>query len=620
MTVQEEFQDQNRGPAFIDSRWFPWLDLLLVFVAGLMWYSGLTWQPLLIALLPWAVRVISGQFPFRRTPFDILLLLFLFSAAVGVWASYDQAAAWSKFWLLVGAVLVFYALSGQPQKNHWPLAGILGFFGLIVGSYFLLTHDWHSFPAKFVQLNQLLLRWSDVRPASRLAPLPPNVAASLMAISLPFLIVWTVHNWRQEKRLVSAISVFALILVATMLSATTSRGALMALALAAGLHILISIHQPIARLTNQSQQVILTLLLLAAAVILLFVALVFPGGPVALIDSLPGPSSATSRVELSKQTLALISDFPLTGAGLESFPGLYSHYILVIPYFFLPNGHNIFFDAVLEQGPLGLVSMTIIFLGSFILLIVAPRMVDMVNQSRSDIVLLRWAIAAALIIMLVHGLVEDTVYGSPAILGLFFLPGLALATSLPVDESTAEIVARGSWLAAGTIVMSLALLYFLIFLVSKQSPIALLKANLGTVRMAKVELHGFPNGTWNRYENLAALRPAEELFLQALVNGESRTAHYRLALIALLRQNFDEAIVHLQVADALGQSHRGIRKNLAYSYVWANRVDESMGLLNQIPEAANEMEVYSWWWGTQGRNDLADRADHLTDMLSKPAQ
>ncbi len=491
---------------------------------------------------------------------------------------------------------------------------------MIIGSYFLLTHDWNTFPAKFAQLNQLLLRWSDIRPASALTQLPPNVAASLMAISLPFLIAWTVHNWRQEKRLVSVISVFALLFVAALLLAATSRGALVALALAASLYFLISIHQPIARLTNQSNHAILTLLMLAAVVILLSVALVYPGGPVAMIDSLPGPASATSRVELNKQTLALISDFPITGAGLESFPGLYSHYILVIPYFFLPNGHNIFFDAVLEQGPLGLVSMTIIFLGSFILLILAPRMVEMINQSRSDIVLLRWAIAAALIIMLVHGLVEDTVYSSPAILGLFFLPGLALATSLPVDGSTAEIFTRGSWLAAGTLVMSLALFYFLIFLVTKQSPIALVKANLGAVRMAKVELNGFPNGAWNRYENLAALRPAEELFRQALVNGESRTAHYRLALIAMLRQNFDEAIVHLEVADGLGQSHRGIHKNLAYSYVWANRVDESMGLLNQIPEAVDEMEVYSWWWGTQGRNDLADRAYHLTEMLSKPAR
>ena len=36
---------------------------------------------------------------------------------------------------------------------------------------------------------------------------------------------------------------------------------------------------------------------------------------------------------------------------------------------------------------------------------------------------------------------------------------------------------------------------------------------------------------------------------------------------------------------------------------------------NDIPEARNEMEVYAWWWTTQGRDDLAERAATMAKQL-----
>jgi hypothetical protein len=82
----------------VNSRWFPVLDLVCASAASLVWFlrPELSWWPLLLALLPWFIRLASGYFPFKRTPFDLLLLFFLITAGLGVWVSYDTPGALGK--------------------------------------------------------------------------------------------------------------------------------------------------------------------------------------------------------------------------------------------------------------------------------------------------------------------------------------------------------------------------------------------------------------------------------------------------------------------------------------------------------------------------------------------
>ncbi|MEW5718450.1 MAG: hypothetical protein AB1817_07490, partial [Chloroflexota bacterium] len=47
---------------------------------------------------------------YLRTPLDLPLLLFVISALIGVWASYDPTASWRKFALIVVAVAIYYAI------------------------------------------------------------------------------------------------------------------------------------------------------------------------------------------------------------------------------------------------------------------------------------------------------------------------------------------------------------------------------------------------------------------------------------------------------------------------------------------------------------------------------
>ncbi|MFC1998008.1 hypothetical protein ACFLXI_10470, partial [Chloroflexota bacterium] len=173
----------------VDSHWFALADLALVSISIILWEiePGFGWFPVLLALLPWGLRVLASRFPFQRTPFDLLLLIFLLTAAVGVWAAYDTAGAWAKFWLLTGAVLMYYAFAGQPEDNFGILAFFLSLVGVGVSLFFFFTHDWELQPAKLGFLNQIGLRWMAVRPTPSLNIIHPNDAGGLSAMMAPLI-------------------------------------------------------------------------------------------------------------------------------------------------------------------------------------------------------------------------------------------------------------------------------------------------------------------------------------------------------------------------------------------------------------------------------------------------
>jgi len=111
----------------VKHRWFAFADLACVSASIVLWElePRLGWWPLLIALFPWFLRLSAGCFPFQRTRFELPLVVFLLTAAIGVWAAYGQEDARAKFWLLIGGILLYYSLAGQPQDNLWAIAGFL---------------------------------------------------------------------------------------------------------------------------------------------------------------------------------------------------------------------------------------------------------------------------------------------------------------------------------------------------------------------------------------------------------------------------------------------------------------------------------------------------------------
>lgn len=584
--------------------------LLGASAAGLIWalqpqFGG--WA-LLAALLPAGVTLLRrAALPWRRTPLDGFLLLFVLTAAMGVWTAYDRSGAWSKFWLILWSILMFYALASQPRAYLWPVVTVIGVLPLPIAAYFMLTHDWTAFPVKFPLLNQLAQGWMDVRPAVggwSGGGLHPNTTGGLLAVLLPLTGAALMRQIRLSRLvqalLWSGVLAFALLV----LIATASRGGWLALAAGAALWFMWAICGHPRRPGRFSQRGAFLLGLGLSFLAVLAGALLFPGGPNGLLATLPGTSSGVSRLDLMGDTIRLIRDFPFTGGGLGAFPGLYAHYILFIPFFFLGHAHNLFLNVALEQGAAGLAAVVSLFLVTFLLLI-GSRPVD--NGSNQQEGLIRGALLASLTALTVHAQIEIVLWNG----GLFLLvltAGLAVLLAGDMASPSRTLTAGGA----------AAVVLFTFFLAALFSPnlAAGWQANLGAVRMAQVELSAWPDAGWVGDEQAAALRPIAARFDRALaLDGENRAANYRLGLIALQGRDFSTAVKHLEAARRLDPAHPGVRKTLGLAYAWTGDYEKSGDLLQYVPGAAAELDVYTWWWSTQGREDLAERAAEMLNYL-----
>jgi O-antigen ligase len=624
MTVLTE----RRLPRWIDQRWFALFDLGCVAISLALWQAlprAGGW-PVLLALLPWGLRLVGGRFPYRRTNGDLLLAIFLLTAIVSVWSAYDREVAWQKLWLIVGALLLFYALAAQPKENLWIIASVLGSIATLIALAFALTSDWIAKPSDLPFLTRIGHWLMAVRPELpvKLQPLHPNLVGGLLAILLPFALADAYHRrriWRVN--LSSALGFgWALLkigLIAVGLFLTSSRGAWLALGAAFGCWQVWRGAGWLAGRFGWSQRVVTLFILAALGCLTLGWILLSPSGLVELANRLPGAPTVGSRITLARNSWHLLSDFPVIGGGLGSFPGLYSHYILDVPVFVFGYSHNFLLDLALELGSIGLIAVCAFYLSAAWILFINPVMDA--NQP------LAWAACASLVVIFAHGLVDDVIYNQWGTPFLLFVPGMIYAVTQVThevetgDQTASQLIAEltqlrerkdsVAWAMSVVLVLILALAWIV-----HRPVLSIWYANLGAVEMARIELADFPSNRWDDGRNAAALTTVKDEFLSSLrFDSNNITANYRLGLIALERCDFPEAVSYLGTAHRSDPYHRGIQKNLGYAYTWIGQFETARGLLKEIPEAKQEMITFVWWWQTQHRPDLADNARDMTFRL-----
>lgn len=585
------------------------------------------------------------RLPFHRTKYDLFLLAFFLSAGLSVFFAYNQGQAVHKLLLFFIAILLFYILAGQTQKRVWLIAGGLSLLGAGMAVYFLLTNDWQQYPAKIGFINQVGLWWMSVRPKFFIGGIYHNSAAGVIALAFPFTIAAILDSWRQNRFLPAILSCVMAGLSAVGFLLTTSRGA--ALALFYGLVIWILVYL-LDRMQNRftvrwlkcARYLVIPLLIVAAGLSFLWLA-----GPVSFSSEQAVFTNSGSRLELYGNSLKLIQDFPLVGAGLSSFPGIYSNYILDIPNFFFQTSHNLYLNVAIEQGVIGALALCALYLGS----LASFLKLDSTKGS-----IFAGAALASLVIIVLHNLV-DTVIGETTLAPLIFLipgyawmilhpaqlvPPLALQSPFPSSEHGREnetpppilltlegkeagdegkpAQSRIPHLSSKSITLLIVALLAILSFAFFRPALSAIYANLGAAQMAKVELGGFPTNQWDKGEHLAELAPAEALFLQALAYDPSnRTANHRLGLIAMMRRNFPAAIASLETACQADPDHRGIQKALGYAYTWAGQLNQALPLLRKIPEARQELQTYQWWWADQNRPDLAEYAARMVERLGE---
>ncbi len=568
-----------------------------------LWPQAGGW-PLLAGLLPWLVRLAGRHFPFQRTSLDAPLGMFLASALVGVWATYDRPGGWTKFWLIAGGVLVFYALVRQARE-HLPLVGaLLGLCASVIALYFLLTQDWTTYPADLEVLNRFGTWWMKVRPNLSGAALHPNIAAGLMAFFTPFGVATLLFAFRGKRPWMGWYSTLTLSLSLTGLVMSSSRAAWFALTIAL---VLWGIWTSSRKLSPPRGGLARLWISLA---ILLFIGSTLlwrsPGLVLAGLNLLPGSHSATSRLEIFRDGFRLVRDFAFTGGGLQSFPGLYAHYMRVIRVFLFGYAHNLFLDMAIEQGLLGL--------GAWITLLSASGWMLLKNRDER---LWSGATLSSLIVLILHGLADDPLYAQRGTPFLFLIPALALtlSDSQKAGGSAPPLSIRKPWLVwAG---VSLGLSGTFLMVITRGRWLSAWEANLGAVYMARVELRGFPQEGWDETNRLPELKSARRLLEGALERDANNiTALYRLGSIAMEQGDFTSARTLLEGAYTFDAGHRGVRKRLGYVYAWNGDLEQAAQMLVSIPEAGQELEVYAWWWQTQGREDLSTFARQTLNILT----
>jgi Flp pilus assembly protein TadD len=103
------------------------------------------------------------------------------------------------------------------------------------------------------------------------------------------------------------------------------------------------------------------------------------------------------------------------------------------------------------------------------------------------------------------------------------------------------------------------------------------------------------------------------------LNPSQSVANRRLGMIALEQRNFEAAVAYLQQAYPHEPHNQATLKALGLASLWAGRLSSAEELLRQLDsqsELIEELNVWTWWWMTQSREDLSAHAAEMVQRLS----
>ena len=502
---------------------------------------------------------------YLRTPLDLPLLLFVVSALIGVWASYDPAASWRKFALIVAAVAIYYAIVATRAAPR--LLEIFVWLFLIgcaaLAVYFATQYDYAG-EGKFGPITQLGLWLNQVVPQLPLRVSHPNVVAGALEIALPVNVALVAGRQSSVASKRSPVTVYGSLLTAILISfglvMTASRGAWLALGVVAVGAALIALARNVLKRYALPVALIVALL---GLIIVVQMGDAFAPALDALFGAIPADNTAVSRLAVFRQAWGLVQDYYFTGGGLGMFAMVFSTYALLIDVPFLTHAHNLFLEIWIEQGLLGFIVFAWLIVEFYVWVL---------NSRQTTVSWLAWGGIAATTVMLLHGFVDVLLYSSRALPVLFVPMGLALASrqspvaseqsdsdqysvfsvqKSKIGNPTEALRRRKSKISVAILVALCLLLTAYCLLHTSNSIAALWYANLGSVAQTRAELARFPFPDWKAgvVRRSGDLSQAQTYFQQALsFDSGNVTANQRLGAIAAARKEYDAAQRHLNAA------------------------------------------------------------------------
>lgn len=616
-------------------RWFPTLALLIALAAGAVWFVRGDWTalavpapaapaptplPLVLLALMWALRLVRTKGQGLTPPtYTAPLILFLITAGIGLWAAYDPGRAWAKVWLIIGALGLYWAMAGQPDVPRIYVA--LALWTLIstaLAGYFVITGGIDVLPLSL--------------PVPQIAaePFNPNIAASVMAMTLPFYVPLIALAHRGAilparpvlRRTIVIVWIAALCITLASLALTTSRGAWLAVA-AAGLTwggggVLTRLLHRRKADTAKVRAGALTILIIVLAGGLASGLWRATGGGDTLLHAVTPDTALGNRLYLMRHGALLARDTLFTGIGPGMFEMQFAVYTLLIHVGYIGHSHNVLVDMAVEQGILAAAAYATVIVTALVTGLNRLRTMNAApetgNQQRSTFNLLLPAALAALLITFLHGLVDDALYGSRALLFLFVPLGLLRAVSQlapsPEQGATAPIphaiAALAPCLAPCLAPLLLTAVLILVIVGAWgggsiiQGVRAAWQANLGAVAQARSELAVYDQRRFNEL-SVDAVRRQEDLteavahFERALAQDRTNpTARQRLTMLMLARYEYDGALAMMQ--DAWDAGHRDRVTRLLYgdALVAAGRVDEAVEVVQGLQFARDRLLGQAW--------------------------
>ena len=587
------------------------LDLLLTIAAAALWYAkpGLGPWPLLLVAAGISARYFSQRASpiFRSSSFDLPLLLFLASAAMGVALAYDREAAWAKFWVIVAGLAMYGAFVRAPERvraGRWviaPVRVVLAMLPAVMAAYFLLTNDWAHWAGKLAWVDaatRWVTSWQPSLPGHRLHP---NVAGGLIAALIPLQIA-------AIGRKPAAIPLVALSGIALIM--TASRGAWLALAVAVAGWIVWRASERTGW-TPARRALRLSLLTTVALVGALLIAWFVRG------SELFRP--AAQRLALLQGSLDLALDTPFTGIGLAGYQMAYSSYVLLLHVGHTIHSHNLPVNLWLEQGILGLLSL--------VWLVVAAVWTAWRPSSWRE------AALASLVVILIHGMVDDAFYGSRGVI-LFFIPFALLARGefarQPEAEQTVPAAPAG-WTRAGQGTLVLAVFAAVILVLALlPGTRAAFQADLGALAQTRTELSVYRWPEWPIQDALRRplpgaanaadpvdLGPAIARYEAALaLDPANVTANRRLGQIELSRGQYDAAHHHLEAAYGAAPGQRATRQLLGESYALTGDAAGAAALWRVVDLGQGQLVARAWWYGAIGETVNQQRITQAIERLN----
>jgi putative inorganic carbon (HCO3(-)) transporter len=381
----------------------------------------------------WASRLASkspdGQVHWLRTPLDAPILLLLLQLVVSFWASALPEKSWVAIGQLGAGIVAFYTVVNWSRSRDqlWWTVGALIALGLGLALVAPIGVDWFSdrtlfLPRALYSSFRLLLSDS----------IHTNVMAAALAALIPLPVALLLALPEASRRhLWLRIALLVIIIVQiSILILTQSRGGYIAFGVGLWLTLWLS--------GRRRWAIGLTLVAMLLAVWLVTRPPVGMDKELDPTEAALDASTWAFRQRVWQVAIQMIGDFPLTGVGIGTFNAVAEAlYGFSAPK--NPQAHNLFLQAALDLGLLGLVSLLAIFL----LVIWAAVHAYGRFEASQEPILRAVAIGglSGVVSIITDGLVDTGTWGSKGAFILWIVIGLLVALhnlALPRSPGAAD--------------------------------------------------------------------------------------------------------------------------------------------------------------------------------------